>query len=165
MQDEAAFHTSLAKHCTSLLTNILLTHAAPTSGRRLNIISCISWFWNCHNHYSPSSSSSPWCHSPPTHINQPSFCSAGVWPAWAPLPYRKLLCSHKTQSHAQTKGIKRSPVYNVLVKLICDLEKSTKPFFYCYLSSKGFLASFIISTGTQLCVETCVTKETWSSCY
>lgn len=92
-----------------------------------------------------------------THTHKSTFllfCRCLIWPVWVPHPYRKLLCSHKTQSHGQTKGIKRSPVYNGFVKLICDLEKSTQLFFYCYLSSKAFLASFIRSPGTELWVET-----------
>jgi len=56
----------------------------------------------------------------------------------------------------QRKNIKWSPVDDVLVGLICDLEKPTKLLFHCYLSSKAFLASFTISSrntpsGGNLC--------------
>lgn len=135
----------------SLLTNTLLPHAAPTPLSRLNTVSVPYFLCIIILELSQLLSSlllifllMPFS----THTYKSTvilFCRC-----WTSLLFLYLLKTpvqlRETKSNlVQRKSIKQSPVYNVVVRLICELEKPTKLLFHCYLSSKAFLASFTIS--------------------
>lgn len=137
----------------SLLRNTLLTHAAPISVSTLNIVSvpyflCIIILELSQSLFSlllifllmPFS----------THTYKSTLllfcrCLTSLISLYLQKTAAQSQDRKRKSNLVQRKSIKRSPVYNVLVRLICDLEKSTKLLFYCYLSSKAFLASFIVS--------------------
>lgn len=134
----------------SLLTNTLLPHAAPTSVSRLNIVSvryflCIMILELSQSLFSLLLIFLLMPFSTRTYKSTLILFCRCLTSLLSLYLLKTPVQSQERKSNLVQRKSKWPPVYNVFVRSICDLEKPTKLLFDCYLSSKAFLASFVIS--------------------